>query len=102
VHEFQSKKAPRGDDLVQLDSKIKARLWKHLIRFKEVILKAGDRLLEVESDEWLLDPDRITPEYGDKVRLLTSEDKQWTGLTGFPKAGNPVAPLYLCSTDFVV
>jgi hypothetical protein len=43
VEEFQSK-AGQGE-LSGLDSKFKGRLWKHLLRHGEVILKAGDELL---------------------------------------------------------
>jgi hypothetical protein len=44
VEEFQAKKAGQ-EEVGGLDSKIKGRLWKHLLQYGEVILKAGDELL---------------------------------------------------------
>jgi hypothetical protein len=57
VQEFQSKKTPPSDTtpssehLAEIDSKFKARLWKHLLRHTEIILNAGDRLLTTADDK---------------------------------------------------
>ena len=57
VQEFQSKKTlpsdttPSSEDSAGIDSKFKARLWKHLLRHTEIIFKAGDRLLTTADDK---------------------------------------------------
>src|SRR5947207_3804075 len=55
--------------------------------------------------ESLQNLDSLLERYSDSLTLVTSENKQWTSVTGFPKSGNPViiprlhhSDMYRCQT----
>jgi hypothetical protein len=50
VKEFQTNKTPQGENIPEIDSKFKGRLWKYLLRHQEVIVRAGDQLLQAAGE----------------------------------------------------
>jgi hypothetical protein len=90
AHDFQLAQASSEEIPAELDHDLKKRIWKHLVKREEIMLKADNQVLQ--SADGTQDLESLLERYNDSLNLFASEDKQWLSITGLPKNALPVLP----------
>ena len=91
AHDFQIAQASSEEIPAELDQGLKKRIWKHLVKRKEIMLKTDNQVLQ-SSEVGVQDLQSLSERYSDSLNLFASEDKQWLSFTGLPKNALPVEP----------
>jgi hypothetical protein len=89
AHDFQVAQASSEEIPTELDHDFKKRIWKHLVKWEELILTADNTTLQPPADG-IQDLDSLLEKYNDSLTLFASEEKQRLSITGVPKNGSPV------------